>query len=72
MNIVAAGNSVLTPKIDGESTDSSDIGSDVGEGTVSISEERLYNLVFSEEYGIHLLQIEVDGGGLKLYTFTFG
>jgi DNA-binding protein YbaB len=72
VNVVAAGNSVLSLKIDRESIDRSDIGSDVRHGTVPISEERLYNLVFSDEYGRHLLEVEVDGEGFKLYTFTFG
>lgn len=48
-------------------------GADVApDGTVVITENRLYKLVHGAEYGVHTLQIEVMGAGLDAYTFTFG
>lgn len=48
-------------------------GADVDEaGFVTIEENRLYRLVEDSVYGQHTLEIEVDGAGLKAYTFTFG
>ncbi len=48
-------------------------GKDVNaDGTVTISENRLYDLVSGSDYGAHTLQIEVEGVGLDAYTFTFG
>ncbi|MDP2648335.1 MAG: hypothetical protein Q8P19_00330 [bacterium] len=37
-----------------------------------VSEDRLYDLVKGADYGVHTLQIEVQGPGLQAYTFTFG
>ena len=72
VNIVAAGNSTLTIKLDNVLIDNSNIGKDVHEGQVQILEERLYNLVFSEEYDAHIIEIDVEGEWFRLYTFTFG
>ena len=72
VNIVAAGDSRLTIKFDNALIDSSNYGKDVHDAKVSVSEERLYNLVFSEEYGKHVIEIGVEGKGFNLYTFTFG
>lgn len=71
VNIVAAGDSLLTIKLDHTLVDSN-AGSDVVDSKVYVLEERLYNLILSDEYGSHILEIEVDGAGFRLYTFTFG
>jgi thiol-disulfide isomerase/thioredoxin len=39
---------------------------------VTVSENRLYDIVKGTDYGSHTLQIEVVGAGLDAYTFTFG
>lgn len=44
---------------------------DVG-GFATIQEERLYKLIQDTEYGPHTIEIEVEGTGLRAYTFTFG
>jgi hypothetical protein len=50
-----------------------DRGKDVDEnGFVTVQEDRLYKLIESDSYGAHLLEIQVEGNGLKAYTFTFG
>lgn len=34
--------------------------------------EDLYNVIVGEDYGEHVVQLDVTGEGFKLYTFTFG
>ena len=41
-------------------------------GEATILEDRLYHLVGDSDYGIHTIEIEVQGAGLEAYTFTFG
>jgi hypothetical protein len=48
-------------------------GRDVdAEGWMTIQEERLYEIVKGESYRTHLLEITLEGTGVKVYTFTFG
>ncbi len=48
-------------------------GSDVAsDGTVTIKDNRLYDLVKGSDYGTHTLEIDIEGSGLDAYTFTFG
>ncbi|MEO5646669.1 MAG: redoxin family protein [Candidatus Paceibacterota bacterium] len=48
-------------------------GKDVNaDGTVTIKENRLYDLINNADYGAHTVQIEVVNAGLDAYTFTFG
>ena len=50
-----------------------DSGVDVDEGGfVTIQKERLYSLIEGAAYETHLLEITVEGEGIKAYTFTFG
>lgn len=39
---------------------------------VRIQDETLYSLIEDTTYGEHTLRIEVHGGGLRAFTFTFG
>lgn len=53
------------------------LGPDGGEnvdnfGMITIQENRLYKLIQAGEYGVHTIEIEILGIGLKAYTFTFG
>ncbi len=66
-NIVAGGSANIIIKINNVTAE----GDDVVDGTANISEERLYNIVSSDNYDIKLLEIQTTPG-LKLYTFTFG
>ena len=64
--------SKLTLLLDGKPIAASG-GKDVSaDGTVMVSDNRLYHLVHTAEYGQHTLEIKVDGAGLDAYTFTFG
>lgn len=72
VNIVATGNSLLTIKLDNESLSDSNKDTDVSDSRVRVSEERMYNLVFGDDYARHIIEIDIEGKGFKLYTFTFG
>jgi thiol-disulfide isomerase/thioredoxin len=71
VNIVAANESVLQILLDGKSVTFEDAGTDVQDGTVHISGDRLYNLISSKNAGTHTLTI-IAKPGFEIYTFTFG
>ena len=72
VNIVAGRNSSLEVFVDGKIADETTRGSDAIGYIVNVNDNRLYNLVFAKEYGVHLIQIKVKGKGFQIYTFTFG
>ena len=72
VNIVAGRNSSLEVYVDGKVVDESNNGSDAAGGKVNVDEQRLYNLVFDKDYGVHSIQIKIRGKGFQIYTFTFG
>jgi len=64
--------STVTLLLDGKPIGASG-GPDVSaDGTVYISENRLYHLVHTDGYGEHTLEIKIDGAGVDAYAFTFG
>ncbi len=67
VNIVAGNTSKIRVFVDGKPS----VGDDVVNGTVSISDQRLYNIVKGDNAGTHLVEIDADPG-FELYTFTFG
>lgn len=72
VHIVAAGPSTdIQIELDGKPISSNDAGQDVKNGTVNISEHRLYNLISSNQAGTHTLTI-LCHPGFEIYTFTFG
>ena len=77
-NIVAGSEqgSTIFVSLDNEFLNNKNKGDDIAiEGNSSISsvkEFKLYNLANAEEYGAHALNIDVQGKGFKIYTFTFG
>ncbi|MDE1860670.1 MAG: redoxin domain-containing protein [Candidatus Micrarchaeota archaeon] len=78
VNVVASGSGHSTSiavKLDGESLNQSSLGSDAkvsgGEAIVNVSSSRLYNLVSTPSYGIHVLEIDARPN-FRIYTFTFG
>ena len=73
VNIVASNDAILKITYDGNSIPSEDRGQDVTlEGTIKISEPRLYNIINSELEGPHEIIIEVKNPGFEIFTFTFG
>lgn len=48
-------------------------GKDVdANGQVTVSGSRAYQLINDENYGVHTLEVHIEGTGLKAYIFTFG
>ncbi len=39
---------------------------------VTVKDEQLYTLVDGKDYGVHTLELDSHGPGLRVYTFTFG
>jgi thiol-disulfide isomerase/thioredoxin len=74
--IVAAGTPagiVVDVTQDGQPVSAADAGSDVHNGKVIISGNKLYNLVKNADGGgEHTLQLIIESPGLQAYTFTFG
>lgn len=72
VNIVAGQNSVLSIFLDGVSVGESS-GSDVIiNNKVLVREQTLYNIVSGNDYNSRLLEIDIEGKGFEIYTFTFG
>jgi cytochrome c biogenesis protein CcdA/thiol-disulfide isomerase/thioredoxin len=57
--------------LDGRPISSADAGSDVHGGAVTVTGQRLYNLVDLPEVGHHVLTLEPEAGVMG-YAFTFG
>ena len=58
---------------DGVPITAAEAGSDVAsDGTITVQENRLYNLIKGATYGAHTVELDVQGAGLDAYTFTFG
>ena len=73
VNIVASENAILKIEYDGGQIPEQVRGQDVSpDGTVKISEPRLYNLIDSEQEGPHEIIIQVENPGFEIFTFTFG
>ena len=73
VNIVASNEAVLKITYDTNLIPPEIRGQDVlPDGTVNISEPRLYNLIESSQKGQHELIIEIEDPGFEIFTFTFG
>ncbi|MGI0047790.1 MAG: redoxin domain-containing protein [Nitrosotalea sp.] len=72
VNIVAAGPGVgVQVLLDGNSVGASDAGADLQNGTVNVSENRLYNVISSQQAGPHVITLMAKPG-FQIFTFTFG
>ena len=67
VNIVAGGKSRIKILVDSINAS----GNDAENGVVNIDGQRLYNIISSPDYSVHLLKIDAEPG-FELYTFTFG
>lgn len=48
-------------------------GADVStDSTVTVAEDRLYRLIEDETWGQHTIEIIIEKGGVRAFTFTFG
>ena len=73
VNIVATNDAILDIQYDGDIIPIENRGNDVNpDGTVIISEPRLYNIIELEEEGPHEIIIDVKSSGFEIFTFTFG
>ncbi|MCA9354552.1 MAG: redoxin family protein [Candidatus Kaiserbacteria bacterium] len=57
--------------LDGQPISLDQAGADVAEEKLMVSEERMYHIYTSDEYGTHELRLKVEPG-FRAYTFTFG
>ena len=71
VHVVAANESTLQILLDGNPIKLQDSGDDVQNGTTHISENRLYNIVSTNQAGPHTLTIFAKPD-FQIYTFTFG
>ncbi|MDE1829867.1 MAG: redoxin domain-containing protein [Thaumarchaeota archaeon] len=72
VHIVAAGPGVdVQVLLDGKPVTSGDAGQDLQNSTVHVSDNRLYNIISSQQAGAHTLTL-VAKPGFQIYTFTFG
>ncbi|SRR5579885_474653 len=72
VHIVATGPGVdIQVLLDGKPVGSSDAGYDTQNSTVHVSENRLYNVISSQQAGLHTLTL-VAKPGFQIYTLTFG
>jgi cytochrome c biogenesis protein CcdA/thiol-disulfide isomerase/thioredoxin len=62
--------------LDGKPLSQKNAGTDVkfenGESYMIIKEERLYSIIQDQRASEHTLELQIEGQGLKAYTFTFG
>lgn len=79
VNIVASPgqqSSLLQVLVDEKLVNSTNMGSDIkvtkADATVTVDEQRLYNLVADSDYRTRVIEINVKGKGFRIYTFTFG
>ena len=76
INIVAGGNGqkVIILGDNQNVVDSSkNLAIDLDENkSVTINQQKLYNIGLYQDYGIRSIEIDVQGKGFQLYTFTFG
>lgn len=71
VNIVAGGSGTVNVILDDNSLDKNSFGEDVYNGTAAINGSRLYNVVSTQDYSVHKLELDFSPG-IELYTFTFG
>ncbi len=74
VNIVAGSpdKSNLTIELNQNPLTEENTGTDVQNLAVPVEEQKLYNLVSSQDYSQKTIVFEVTGKGFELYTFTFG
>lgn len=70
VNIVAGGNATIEVLLDGKSA-GPNTGRDGANGMVQIDGQRLYNIISTQDYGTHIVEIMAQPG-FEIYTFTFG
>ncbi len=73
--MVAEADSLVDVEVwqDGRLVESAAAGADVNaQGKFTVKESRLYKIIHNATPGEHILELRINGAGLKAYTFTFG
>ena len=61
VNIVASGPGILIPSLDG-----------IAQSPIEVGEETLYTIIEEDTHANHVLTMDIQGKGFRIYTFTFG
>jgi hypothetical protein len=73
VNIVTDSDAKLEIFLDGKPLDAKYSGKDIPTGnSLIVSDPNLYNIISSENSASHLMEININGKGLQMFTFTFG
>ena len=73
VNIVTDNTAELKIILDGNPIPAKYSGKDItSESNMTVSEASLYNIINSENSESHLLEIQIEGKGFQIFTFTFG
>jgi len=73
VNIVTDNDAELEIFLDGEPIPAKYSGDDITSGNrLIVSEPDLYNIISSENSSSHLMEIQINGKGFQMFTFTFG
>jgi len=73
VNIVTDNDAKLEIFLDGEVIPTKYAGHDITLGNnLIVSEPSLYNIISSENSASHLMEIQIEGKGFQIFTFTFG
>jgi thiol-disulfide isomerase/thioredoxin len=73
VNIVTENSAELEIFLDGKPLPAEYSGKDIINGnTVHVTEAGLYNIISSDSSSSHLMEINVNGKGFQIFTFTFG
>ncbi len=73
VNIVTDNTAELKIFLDGNSIPAKYSGEDItSESSLIVSEAGLYNIISSENSESHIIEIQIEGKGFQIFTFTFG
>ena len=73
VNIVTENDANLEIFLDGKPLPAKYAGEDITSGNkLTVSDANLYNIISSENSASHLIEIQIEGKGFQIFTFTFG
>ena len=73
VNIVTDNTAELKIFLDGKPIPAKYAGEDItSESSLIVSEADLYNIINSENSESHIIEIQIEGKGFQIFTFTFG
>ncbi len=73
--VLRPGNTISKIKVllDGKAVDSTNAGTDVQDGIITVNTDRLYNLIdLKGKVENHILRLEFQTPGIEVFAFTFG